>query len=38
MRDYEISGLPFFILTGSDGTLPARNYSEAFYESRDRLR
>lgn len=34
---YMISGWPFFILIGPDGTILARNFSEAFYESQEIL-
>lgn len=34
---YHISGWPFFILIGPDGTLLARNFTQAFYESSEIL-
>ena len=34
---YRISGWPFFVFIGPDGTLLARNFTEAFYEAKQIL-
>ena len=34
---YRISGWPFFVFIGPDGTLLARNFTEAFYETKQIL-
>lgn len=36
-EDFRISGLPFFVLIGPDGTIRARGFSEAFYKAVEML-
>jgi len=34
METYAIEGWPFFVLIGPDGTILARNYTNAFYQAK----
>ena len=34
METYAIEGWPFFVLIGPDGTILARNYTNAFYRAK----